>query len=450
MRVNVNVEGGIGVIAVDTSRSVVDAVIRSALIDVLPLNGRNFLELALLVPGNAPAPNFDPTKSNSVVISSAGQLGRGGNITIDGADNNDDVVGGPLLNVTEESVQEFQIATNRFSAETGRSAGSAINVVTKSGTDQLRGSASLFARDAPLAVAAGDVTTNRPAPSRRSTGSRSPGRPAGRWRRERSGSARSNTATRTARRWSARETSRSAIDPAHVRARSARRPAGIGAVRLARERPDAVMVRYSGEHADGHRREHARPVDRLGVLPAVAASTATSPSSASWTRILSPTDGERAVHLVSARSTTGSIRSTAEPQLTFPSLADGASFRVPQGTTQKRFQVSDSATFVRGAHTMKAGGEWQRVLGAVRPGRVPSGPRRAGRGLCRLRSQRRRPGRRPGPAVRGDAPQRQARSGPDHSATPTTTTSRCSCRTTGASAPISRSTSASATSSTPT
>jgi hypothetical protein len=373
VRVNVNVEGGIGIVAVDTSRSVVDTVIPAPLIEVLPLNGRNFLELALLVPGNAPAPNFDPTKSNTVAISSAGQLGRGGNITIDGADNNDDVVGGPLQNVTQESVQEFQIATNRFSAETGRSASSTINVVTKSGGDQARGSASVFARDRRW--------QSLPATYDRSAGDKPP------FDRQQVAGAAGGPIVAGRAFWFGAAEYRNQDGAALVGVRDVARRAiqrtfapaplddWLGSAR-ADWHPgasDSVMVRYAGERAND---TGASTLDRAIGSASFRQSSVNRYQSVvgSWTRVVSP-------RLVNAFSTSFStFRNriepvSAAPQLTFPSLVDGASFRVPQGTTQKRLQVSDTATFLRGPHTLRTGGEWQHVMGqfdldVFRQGRV--------------------------------------------------------------------------------
>ena len=365
------VVGGVG--GVDTSRSVVDAVIPSDLIAALPLNGRNFLELALLVPGNAPAPNFDPTKTNSVTISSAGQLGRGGNIMIDGSDNNDDVVGGPLQNVTQESVQEFQIATNRFSAENGRSAASMINVVTKSGTDQFRGSASLFLRDNSWQAlpATYDRSSGDDVPFDRQQVAGSVGGPlmAGRLfafgaleYRNQDGAVlvgARDVAARTIR----QSFALAPLDDFLGSARVDWRPNSA----------DSVMVRYSGEHADD---TGPSTLDRsIGSASQRQASQNRYQSIVgSWTRIWTPTVVNAATASFSSFSNEIAPVVTG-PQLTFPSIQDGSSFRVPQGTTQRRFQLADTVTLVRGSHTVRAGGEWQHVygrfdLGVFQQGRI--------------------------------------------------------------------------------
>ncbi len=360
VRETVVVPGGIGLAAVDTSRSVVDAVIPASLIDVLPLNGRNFLELSLLVPGNAPAPNFDPTKSNTVAISSAGQLGRGGNITIDGADNNDDVVGGPLQNVTQESVQEFQIVTNRMTAESGRSASSTINVVTRSGGDELRGSASFFARDRRW--------QSLPATYDRSFGDKPP------FDRQQLAAAAGGPVIAQRAFWFGaieyrNQDGATLVGSRDLATRTIRRtfaPAPLddllGSLRVdwhPRE-PDSLMVRYSGERADD---TGASTLDRaIGSASYRQASENRFQSIVgSWTRVVSPT----VVNAFSASYSAFRNRIdpvSALPQLTFPSLVDGASFRVPQGTRQQRLQVSNSATLVHGVHTVHTGGEWQHVM----------------------------------------------------------------------------------------
>ena len=351
-----------GVQLVKAGSSTVDTVIGSSSIEHLPLNGRNFLELAFLVPGNVPTPNFDPTKTNSVVVASAGQFGRGGMITIDGADNNDDVVGGPLQNVPQDAVQEFQIATNRYTAESGRSAASAINVVTRSGTDTLRGTASFFLRDKSLqALPATYDRTQEAPPFDREQYALALGGPikkgTAHWfaaleYRDQDGAVLvgdRDVATRTIRRTFATAPLKDWLGTARVDWS----PSGN----------DRLTLRYAFENADD---TGASTLDRSigSASQRQASSNGYNAILGTWVKTLS----SASLNTLSANYSRfrNDIVPVApgEPQLTFPSIQDGSSFRVPQATNQDRLQLTDSLALVRGKHSLKFGGEMQFVSGS--------------------------------------------------------------------------------------
>jgi Carboxypeptidase regulatory-like domain/TonB dependent receptor len=145
---SVTVTGGAPL--VDRENSEVGKVVDPKSVSDLPLNGRQFGDLATLVPGVLPAPNFDPIKTRILNISAGGSDGRSSNFTIDGAENSDIVNGGLLQNFTIEGVQEFYVSSSRFGADQGRSLGAAVSVVTKSGTNDYHGSYFVFYRNQDL------------------------------------------------------------------------------------------------------------------------------------------------------------------------------------------------------------------------------------------------------------------------------------------------------------
>jgi hypothetical protein len=135
---------------IQTTKSDVGQVITSAMIENIPLNGRKFQDLSLLVPGTRSSNYYDPTKTEVGGISYGGGTGRNVIINVDGGDNNDGVVRGLLQQFTADAIQEYKVTTQRYSAEFGRSTGGVVNVITKSGTNDFHGSAFLFARDQRL------------------------------------------------------------------------------------------------------------------------------------------------------------------------------------------------------------------------------------------------------------------------------------------------------------
>jgi len=137
---------------VQRDQAQISTTIETRRIEDLPSNGAGggLDTLALLAPGVINN-RSSGTNTNGTGLSVNGNRGRSNNFQIDGADNNDLTVGGPALFVDfQDSIQEYQVITNNFSAQYGRNQGAIVNIVTKGGTNQYHGTAFWFHQNASV------------------------------------------------------------------------------------------------------------------------------------------------------------------------------------------------------------------------------------------------------------------------------------------------------------
>ncbi|HEV7373237.1 MAG TPA: TonB-dependent receptor [Pyrinomonadaceae bacterium] len=132
---------------VETSRTAVATTIDQQRIENLPINERNYLSFALTT-STVSRDNGRPIgPAPTSGLNFGGQRGRSNLIQVDGADNTDNSVNASRSTVSQEAVQEFQVVSNSYAAEFGRSAGGVVNVVTKSGTNDVHGNVFGFLRN---------------------------------------------------------------------------------------------------------------------------------------------------------------------------------------------------------------------------------------------------------------------------------------------------------------
>jgi hypothetical protein len=135
---------------IDRESAVHQSVVSSADLTALPLPARSFANIAYLAPGTEPVEPSDPTKARITAVSTGGSSGLNNELSVDGADDSDDYIGGFLQNISPDAIAEFAIRTAQEDADTGATTAGSIVITTKSGTDQFHGGAAFYERAAAL------------------------------------------------------------------------------------------------------------------------------------------------------------------------------------------------------------------------------------------------------------------------------------------------------------
>ncbi len=136
-------------------------VITAKQIEQLPIVGRAAMDLAQLSPGVQlrDGNDIDPTKNNFTIAAFQGRSGRETQIQMDGLSIQDHTVGGPVQNIGLDALQEFQVAQSTLNPAQSVASGGAVNMLTRSGANQMHGSAFEFFRDSRLGARIGPVSS---------------------------------------------------------------------------------------------------------------------------------------------------------------------------------------------------------------------------------------------------------------------------------------------------
>jgi len=136
--------------AIDMASAVHQAAVTTQDLQTIPLAARSFANIAYLAPGTEPVEPSDPTKARITAVSTGGSSGLNNEVSVDGADNSDDWIGGFLQNFSPESIQEFAVRTAMEDADTGRTTAGSVVITTKRGTNQWHGDEAFYERAASL------------------------------------------------------------------------------------------------------------------------------------------------------------------------------------------------------------------------------------------------------------------------------------------------------------
>ena len=150
---SVSTDGGGSSIAsqpLDSVSQVHQGIVTRGDLERMPLTARSFANIAYLAPGTAPVEPSDPTKARITAVSTGGSSGLNNELSVDGADNTDDYIGGFLQNFSPDAIEEFSMRTAQEDADTGGSTAGSVVITTRRGNNDWHGEAALYERASVL------------------------------------------------------------------------------------------------------------------------------------------------------------------------------------------------------------------------------------------------------------------------------------------------------------